>query len=142
MKVCTVCDRYVQMHETSCPFCASEKLAREAAVAGEVGMSRARVFAARAAITGVVLSAAVACGEEESPYTPLASGGAAATGGAVATNSGGATASGAGGAGLATGGSIASGGTIVIDEAGGEGGESADVLIYGGPFPDMMKARV
>ncbi len=67
----------------------------------------------------------VACGDDQEDPKPNTEDG---TGGKVAT--GGSSASGGNG----TGGEDA--------EDGGAGGEDYGIPIYGGPFPDMMKAKV
>jgi hypothetical protein len=130
MKICTACQRYVKNNETTCPFCSSEGFQEElVSPTLNRGASRARVYAARAVIASAALSATAACGNDDNGDPATQTGGQANTGGNEAT----------GGNTMATGGNEpGAGGT---DSQGGEGG---DVLIpiYGGPFPDMMKARV
>lgn len=134
MKICTDCQRYVNSEERACPFCSS-KAFKDEVVSPNVGRSasRAHVYAARAVIASAALSATAACGDEtrdEDPTTEI--GGQASSGGSEAS----------GGTAMATGGDgTSSGGN---DARGGEGGQGGDtsIPIYGGPFPDMMKARV
>lgn len=143
MKICTSCQRYVQSNEEFCPFCQSSELSQERAAQGSGrGLSRARVFAARAVIASAALGTVAACGDDQDDDDNMT-----ASGGQTA-NSGGSHAS--GGAAHGSGGDlVASGGKIELgaggaDADGGEGGDdgSVGIPIYGGPFPDMMKARV
>lgn len=139
MKICANCQRYVQNSDESCPFCKSVQLSSEPIASGSsAGLSRARVFAARAVIVSAALGTAAACADgEDNDDNMTASGGSHAAGGAA--NSGGSATS-SGGAQLASGGASeqGSGGNFA---SGGDGGD-VGIPIYGGPFPDMMKARV
>lgn len=131
MKICTDCQRYVNDDERACPFCSSEAF-KDEVISPNVGRgaSRAHVYAARAVIASAALSATAACGDESRDDDPTTeTGGQASTGGSEASAG---TAMATGGNGISLGGS---------DARGGEGGEVM-VPIYGGPFPDMMKARV
>jgi hypothetical protein len=135
MKICLNCERYVKTEDTNCPFCSGSAFEHDRPV-GSAHWSRAKVFAARSAMATAALGTAVACGKVDEPDRPnMASGGARASGGDGAVASGGVSSS-AGGQETGTGG-------VDVDGSGGEdtnyGGE---IAIYGGPFPDMVQARV
>lgn len=142
MKTCKSCQRYVHNDEVTCPFCSSNELGSEPASPSlGRGVSRARVYAARAAIAGAALAVTTACGDDgDQDDATSQSGGQASTGGQ--TNTGGQASTGGQtntGGQINTGGAEdASGGT---DNSGGFGGD-VGIPIYGGPFPDMAKARV
>jgi hypothetical protein len=143
MKICTTCQRYVQNDETTCPFCSSTELRAERMVSGAGrGLSRAKIFAARAVIAGSTLGTVVACGDDESEDdSATATGGTNMSGGASTMSSGGANASTGGAQNPSSGGSIDQGGAGP-ESSGGDSNYEVGVPIYGGPFPDMMKARV
>lgn len=143
MKICTQCERYVKHQETACPFCHATAFVNEAASPALGGRSRAQAFSARAALATATIGAMASCaGEPETVWE--GTGGAAHTGGMIAHTGGTLLAS--GGTTPGTGGDAA-GGALELGGQGSElGGESGDggseILIYGGPFPDMVKARV
>jgi hypothetical protein len=112
---CVSCKRHVRESEVRCPFCGAEvapaaRPARPAPVTS--GSSRARLYAARAAV--LASSAALACGGGDSDEDPEAGGSAGMTAmsggsGGVATGSGGVATGGTsqGGFGGPTGGFLA-----------------------------------
>jgi len=137
MKVCLNCERYVKAEDSSCPFCKASAFEVDQAL-GAAHWSRAKVFAARSAMATAALGTVVACGKVDEPDHPsMSSGGARASGGEAAVASGGDSAA-AGGRQTGTGGEIA------LEGSGGDDNTSygGDIAIYGGPFPDMMRARV
>src|SRR5690606_33898110 len=126
---CAHCERYVKPEDSVCPFC-EQPLVGSAVSRLPVpkGLSRAAAYAVRAAVVGGAIAAAVACGDDDDDDK---SGKQASAG----TSSGGETSDeqGSGGKGL--------GGMVNPDNTGGDGGFTP-VPIYGGPFPDMVRAKV
>lgn len=147
MKICTHCERYVKSVETACPFCQAVAFLPMAPARAPEGRSRAHAFAARSVLATATISALSACSGDVETEKVWDGGDAMTTGGTSSTGG----ASPAGGALVASGGAIpATGGTNTggdinlggqLGELGGEGG-GGDILIYGGPFPDMVRARV
>lgn len=144
MKICVHCERYVKHQEAACPFCSATTFVNEAASPPGGRRSRAQAFSARAALATATIGAMASCaGESETIWE--GTGGAATSGGALITATGG-TLLASGGTTPGTGGH-APGGAMELGGQGSElGGESGDggseILIYGGPFPDMIRARV
>jgi len=127
MLICNHCQRYLKEETKICHFCQSESVVSTGKKSPATrGLSRSAAHALRAAIVVAPL-AAMACGAEEDDE-PAGTGGLAASGGE--TSSGGTE---------NTGGQTASGGD---SEVGGMGGDPVGVPIYGGPFPDMARAKV
>lgn len=128
MVPCPQCDRYVKAEDAECPFCNAPRVAGEPAVRRpSPGLSRAAAFAVRAALATGALAAAVACGDEDEGKGQQAAGGQASGGKAS-----GGTASGG----------MASGGIDPGPDDNLGGGGFAPVPVYGGPFPDMIRAKV
>ncbi|NLE89265.1 MAG: hypothetical protein GX607_23010 [Myxococcales bacterium] len=126
MTPCSSCDRYVKANASTCPFCgAACTAAPSAARAPAPGLSRAAAFSIRAALATGAIAAAVACGDDDDDdkSNQVATGGQS-TGGEAS-------------------GGVASGGAALDTSPGGLGGGGfSPIAIYGGPFPDMVRAKV
>ncbi len=159
---CSSCQRYIRVHETSCPFCSVAVPIAKAAptrAANPRGRSRAAVFAVRAALAAGAAPGLLGCGGEGDTGTRDTQRDFVAAGGNAGSAPQASGTGGTGGTADVANPSGGSGGTLDLGTNAGSGGEPeetqtadagaepdggfAPVPIYGGVFPDpTRRARV